>query len=594
MNEEGNSHPSDSAADAKRKTMPELETVPTSAQKPRHSWVRILLKVVVTLFVLMFSLAITAALLISLAFWYALGCLKDLAPFVYHYPELSGWQQSVPDRHYLILFQNNNELRVGGGFISAYGLLSFRNGLPVNFQMDDVYNMDSKRTPFTPMPYPMSVLIHNADGAPISYGFRDANVSPDFPTNAAKLTELLGKENTAAPQIDGVISVNYSVLENLMQIVQPVDADGEKVYAGNLFSLTEHEVNNIDKHNLEALKSRKGFLSELSKSLFVKVKVHPEFWQKIIDLSINMLNQKEIQVYLSSPPLENSVLAKNWGGKFSDDVDGDVLAVNVANYGGMKSDRYIRRDVQYEVDFSYDSYGKLHANAKLQVKLTHDGGDNPPISGKYTGEIRVYRKSGEMLSKLVELEPGQEQIYEFSYPLADSALSDNSYKLTLIKQSGTWDHYLVKVKFPDDMVTYSSDFQARENIAVNEVQLDADKSLSLSFARSHLSAYITHQKMTDLKTVELIFNKKMDDVTALDIRTYQIQDADLKNPTHDTVSVDSVASDGRKVVLTISGVTAQDEEKYVLKLKNLKDAEGIPLESGASEVTLYQRLDTAL
>ena len=86
----------------------------------------------------------------------------------------------------------------------------------------------------------------------------------------------------------------------------------------------------------------------------------------------------------------------------------------------------------------------------------------------------------------------------------------------------------------------------------------------------------------------------MDDVTALDIRTYQIQDADLKNPTHDTVSVDSVASDGRKVVLTISGVTAQDEEKYVLKLKNLKDAEGIPLESGASEVTLYQRLDTAL
>ena len=42
---------------------------------------------------------------------------------------------------YLVLLQNNTELRPGGGFIGNYAVIEFENGKFQNVSVDDIYNI---------------------------------------------------------------------------------------------------------------------------------------------------------------------------------------------------------------------------------------------------------------------------------------------------------------------------------------------------------------------------------------------------------------------------------------------------------------------
>ena len=61
----------------------------------------------------------------------------DLSVFIRNYPQISGLFSQ--EKTYLIVFQNNNELRSTGGFISSYGILEFKSGIPTKLEVEDVY-----------------------------------------------------------------------------------------------------------------------------------------------------------------------------------------------------------------------------------------------------------------------------------------------------------------------------------------------------------------------------------------------------------------------------------------------------------------------
>lgn len=44
-------------------------------------------------------------------------------------------------REYMMLLQNENELRAGGGFIGSYAILSFEDGKFINFEVKDVMSL---------------------------------------------------------------------------------------------------------------------------------------------------------------------------------------------------------------------------------------------------------------------------------------------------------------------------------------------------------------------------------------------------------------------------------------------------------------------
>jgi len=80
---------------------------------------------------------------------------------------------------FLILLQNNMELRPGGGFLGQYAILKIKNGEVISTFVEDANLLDQRIRAKIPAPYPFRRMMQIK-----KWKFRDSNFSPDFPTNA--------------------------------------------------------------------------------------------------------------------------------------------------------------------------------------------------------------------------------------------------------------------------------------------------------------------------------------------------------------------------------------------------------------------------
>ncbi len=170
--------------------------------------------------------------------------LGQLRIFLPYWSEITGVPFS--QRNYIVIFQNNNELRPAGGFISSFATLSFFGGMPTGFKFEDVYGTIDDHAYQTP-PYPMEELLGNDDYQ--GYTFRDANYYADFPKSADDIIRLVHLTRPHLP-IHGVIAVDYSFLEDLFTVISSMEINGKVINSSNLFSVLEFSVNNIDRHNI--------------------------------------------------------------------------------------------------------------------------------------------------------------------------------------------------------------------------------------------------------------------------------------------------------------------------------------------------------
>ena len=56
---------------------------------------------------------------------------------------------------FLILFQNNMELRPGGGYVGSFGILKIKDGHAESLDVHDTVNFDGRIPNTVPAPYPM-------------------------------------------------------------------------------------------------------------------------------------------------------------------------------------------------------------------------------------------------------------------------------------------------------------------------------------------------------------------------------------------------------------------------------------------------------
>jgi len=115
-------------------------------------------------------------------------------------------------RNYLVIFQNDGELRPSGGFWTAYTTLKVDKGKIIPGISSNIYDLDDKLSSTTLAPriiksYHINVPYLN---------LRDSNLSPDFPTDAQIFLEgyykAMGKKTT----FDAVIAIDTQFLVDLV------------------------------------------------------------------------------------------------------------------------------------------------------------------------------------------------------------------------------------------------------------------------------------------------------------------------------------------------------------------------------------------
>lgn len=122
-------------------------------------------------------------------------------------------------RTYLLLAQNNDELRATGGFISSIGTLTFRDGVPELGPMRDSYAVEDWTKPH---PDPPEALRKHM-GIDL-WTTRDANWSPDFPTSARDVAVLY--ELNQGTEVHGVIAADMAAAIRLLEVLTPLTLPG--------------------------------------------------------------------------------------------------------------------------------------------------------------------------------------------------------------------------------------------------------------------------------------------------------------------------------------------------------------------------------
>lgn len=302
---------------------------------------------------------------------------------------------------YLILFQNDKELRATGGFLTAYAFIRLDQGHLSETESNDIYTLDTELLqvceheicPLTP-PAPIVAYLPEANGKPrTAWSMRDSNLSPDLPTAMQQfesMYKLLGK----GLPFDGVITIDTQVVENLISITGPVSVFGT-TYSADTDKRCNcpnviYELENYSENVEQGSADRKAVLGALMQQILGKVLASstqnlPEF----INAAAQLASGKHMMFYMHDPTVENALAQLNWTGQINQ-TNGDYLAINDSNFAGGKSNLYVTENVSLNID-------KSSGKHTLTIKY-----DNPQVYNTWLNAInrdyfRVYVPEGSTL-----------------------------------------------------------------------------------------------------------------------------------------------------------------------------------------------------
>lgn len=385
------------------------------------------------------------------------------------------------EKIFMILFQNNMEIRPGGGYIGSFGVVKVKNGKVSDMQIHDLSNFDG-RIPDTEIPpYPMKETLHIN-----SWKLRDSNFSPNFPTNAEK-AEYFYKLGQGQENFDGVIGITANVLTSLLKATGPVEIEGYPgTYADeNAIITLEYQVEKGYYDQGIQKGERKSVMSGLAKEIINKIfSLNTSQKLDLMKIILNDLEKKDIQIYFKDSDLQKRIEAVNWSGETDQNWKDDYLMTSDANMGAFKSDYYVKRSLEYSIDLSKDI-----PSAELKITYQHTAQQKDWMTRDYLSYLRVYvpegswmtdsQNTGEMkfgkelgktfFGSLISVPIGQTKTIRFNYTLPKD-FKDKLYDFKIQKQAGINDEP-VKLHITDkDGIRKDYEFTMNSDMNLDDIE----------------------------------------------------------------------------------------------------------------------------
>jgi len=394
------------------------------------------------------------------------------------------------------------------------------------------------------------------------------------------------------------------MIEELVDKLGGIEIDGQKLTKDNLFKELTDTVNDIDRHDETALIERKGVLGELATGLLPKAKWHP-FKSKAVILEA--LESKDLYMWFKSDGIQRKIEKKGWGNSMDLAENADFLAVNLANLGSKKADRYLIKEVYHHVNIQ-----KELPEITTEVVIRYTGSKNN-YADDYKGYLRLYIPASatvasdtlgateetyddfKVISTQIILPAGSKTTVAYTYQLPRTLLPTSEYRLRLVKQSGDNKRYTITVESHEDSEISSEDFETRENKAIWEGYPVSDMDFSLQLEADTSAPYPIEQVFEDLSTIAIYWNEPIEASSGNDALNYEIIDADQMNSniTDEVKVVYAEIIDASVSKLELEGVTKQDLERYKVTLKDIRDQSGNSIDPNPKEITVVQRMVAA-
>lgn len=376
------------------------------------------------------------------------------------------------EKVYLILLQNDSELRPTGGFIGSFAIVKIDGGKMTDLTVHDIYDADGQLRGYVKPPDPLSRYLR-VD----SWYMRDSNWDPDFATSAGRAEWFLDKELNI--KVDGVIGVNLQAVKKLVGGIGSLYLpDSEKTLnENNFYEITQYEA---EKDFTPGSRNKVNILSAITDALAKRLVEGDTNYIAIARSVYSSLETKDIQLFVHQGSIQEKLNELGWSGSVKaqkcelENCYQDFLAVVEANLGSNKSNYYIKRSAELSLSIDKD---KLKRN--LSIKFTNDSPETIGGKGVYKNYLRLFvpidssfddvkivsaggyeetsptlEISNDRLESGVyfEITSGEEKTLIMSWKSADNVdiKRNGEYNLSLIKQSGVTDiPYNMSLLLPD-------------------------------------------------------------------------------------------------------------------------------------------------
>ncbi|MCA9939073.1 MAG: DUF4012 domain-containing protein [Anaerolineales bacterium] len=272
-------------------------------------------------------------------------------------------------RRYLIVAQNEDELRPTGGFISGVGLLTLQDGRIDGLQFDDANVVDDwAHKPYDWPPEPLHQFM-----ASDLFLFRDANFWPDFPTSATAMMDLY-TYGQGVP-LDGIVATDQRFLQMLLGAIGPVtlpELDATVSNENVLEWIKQAWQPTAADEDLGAwMRSRKSFMGPLAAAMQAKVLQNPGEldFVRLARTMMEAIATKHLLIFVRDAAAASALAEMGWDGRLPTNPDGDLLLVADTNVGFNKANALVDSEMVYEVLLDAAGGG----SATLTVRYRHKG-----------------------------------------------------------------------------------------------------------------------------------------------------------------------------------------------------------------------------
>ena len=383
----------------------------------------------------------------------------DTRPLLSVLPSIMGQDAQ---KKYLVLFQNDKELRATGGFITAFAVFRVEKGLIASEGSSDIYKLDDTLLKKVPAPAPIVKYLPNVD----SLNLRDSNLSPDYLASMRQF-EALYQFAQDAKDIDGIIALDTQFVLDMMQVLGPIEAYGSKFTTDQIEACACPQIiYELEKFADQPVAyergSRKDIIGVLMQQMMDKAFNAPKSqWPNLLGTTIDALREKHLLLYFHDSASQEAVEKINFAGRLYE-YDGDYLHINETNFAGAKSNLYIQEKVKQTAKKGKD--GNLEKKIIIEYKyprrmdncsLERKGG--LCLAGIYRDWIRIYVPKGSTIDKssgtqltasedlgktvfegFLEVRPEGTAKIELEYTVPIKF--DKQYKLLIQKQPGVEGH----------------------------------------------------------------------------------------------------------------------------------------------------------
>jgi len=283
------------------------------------------------------------------------------------------------EKTFLLVMQNNTELRPSGGIWGSYGIMKVKDGQITSMKTDDTFNLDPANIGRFEPPPEMKDIFRD------QWRFWNANWSPDFKKS---VEQGLYFYKQADPNInfDGVIGPNLDYVLALLRISGPLNLQGHTFTVDEGNFLQKMILEPMNPSSARTLKDyvkndeKNYLLADVGQGLIDKL-LAANKTRDLAEATYSALENKDLLLYFSQSPLQAKAEKYGWAGRMP---TGENMVMAVDANLGSKLDFWVDKKIKVE------GLGEGKYRATLIYKNTIGANDASHVFKVYRDYLRLY------------------------------------------------------------------------------------------------------------------------------------------------------------------------------------------------------------